>query len=310
VRLVDLLDLAARELVEGICESLVLLPRQPCLGNKPVLIASTSPDRAERAGQIRPIERYNSVISLEEDIGKRSGGRLVMERNARFARSGRATEERPLRDKEGRILSVKAALALAVMLASLPALASCGVNARSGDGSQPAGARTVAEETAGQRTVQEPVSGRGAAARAGDARARAGDAVARAGAGAVARAGDVEARAKDDEETKSTDADSEDPSRKVTLEIRGERGTRFSGTCSIGSEERRIGGRAPESYSYEPGGEKLECEIRKDGPGALEVVLASGTDVRSVQRQTGVGTGIISLSYSGDGAAGVSSSGS
>ena len=218
-----------------------------------------------------------------------------MERNARFARSGRATEERPLRDKEGRILSVKAALALAVMLASLPALASCGVNARSGDGSQPAGARTVAEEPAGQRTVQEPVSGRGAAARAGDA---------------VARAGDVEARAKDDEETKSTDADSEDPSPKVTLEIRGERGTRFSGTCSIGSEERRIGGRAPESYSYEPGGEKLECEIRKDGPGALEVVLASGTDVRSVQRQTGVGTGIISLSYSGDGAAGVSSSGS
>jgi hypothetical protein len=218
-----------------------------------------------------------------------------MERNARFARSGRAAEERLLRDKEGRILSVKAALALAVMLASLPALASCGVNARSGDGSQPAGARTVAEEPAGQRTVQEPVSGRGEAARAGDA---------------VARAGDVEARAKDDEETKSTDADSEDPSPKVTLEIRGERGTRFSGTCSIGGEERRIGGRAPESYSYEPAGEELECEIRKDGPGALEVVLVAGTDVRSVQRQTGVGTGIIRLAYCGDGAAGVSSSGS
>jgi hypothetical protein len=124
----------------------------------------------------------------------------------------------------------------------------------------------------------------------------------------VARAGDVEARAKDDEETRSKDADSEEPSRKVVLEIRGERGTRFSGTCSIGGEKRRIGGRVPENYTYELGGEKLECEIRKDGPGALEVVLAAGNDVRSVQRQTGAGTGIIRLTYSGDGASGVSSS--
>jgi hypothetical protein len=257
----------------------------------------------------RPIERYSSIISIDEDTVKRSGGRFVRERGARFARRG------ALRDKE-KILSAKAVFALAVILASFPVLASCGVNTRSGDSSQPAGARTVAEETVGQRPVEEPVSWRGAVARAGDVRARAGDgavaragdAVARAGAGAVARAGDVEARAKDDEETKSKDADSEEPSRKVVLEIRGERGTRFSGTCSIGGEERRIGGRVPESYSYEPGGEKLECEIRKDGPGALEVVLAAGNDVRSVQRQTGAGTGIIRLTYSGDGASGVSSS--
>jgi hypothetical protein len=198
-------------------------------------------------------------------------------------------------------LSAKAVFALVVILASFPVLASCGVNTRSGDSSQPAGARTVAEETVGQWPVEEPVSWRGAVARAGDA-------VARAGAGAVARAGDVEARAKDDEETKSKDADSEEPSRKVVLEIRGERGTRFSGTCSIGGEKRRIGGRVPENYTYELGGEKLECEIRKDGPGALEVVLAAGNDVRSVQRQTGAGTGIIRLTYSGDGASGVSSS--
>jgi hypothetical protein len=223
-------------------------------------------------------------MSLEEDTVKRSGGRLVMERNARFAR----------------IVSAKAALALAVMLALLPAMASCGVNARSGDGSQSAGARTVAEHTTNQRAVEEPVSWRGAVARAGDARARAGDGVvaragdvvARAGAGAVARAGDVEARANDD---------SEHPSRKVTLEIRGDRGTRFSGKCSIGGDERRIGGRVPESYSYEVGGKKLECEIRKDGPGALEVELAAGDDVRSMHRQTGAGSGIIRLTYSGDG---------
>jgi hypothetical protein len=205
-------------------------------------------------------------------------------------------------------LSAKVAFALAVIPASLLILASCDVNARSGEGSQAADARAVAEQTTNHRIVEEPVSSRGAVARAGDARARAGDgavaragdAVARAGAGAVARAGDIEARANDD---------SEHPSRKVTLEIRGERGTRFSGTCSIGGEDRRFGGRVPESYSYELGGKKLECEIRKDGPGTLEVVLAAGDDVRSVHRQTGAGSGIIiRLTYSGDGASGVSSS--
>jgi hypothetical protein len=189
-------------------------------------------------------------------------------------------------------LSAKVAFALAVILASLLILASCDVNARSGEGSQAADARAVAEQTTNHRTVEEPVSSRGAVARAGDA-------VARAGAGAVARAGDVEARANDD---------SEHPSRKVTLEIRGERGTRFSGTCSIGGEDRRFGGRVPESYSYELGGKKLECEIHKDGPGTLEVVLAAGDEVRSVHRQTGAGSGIIRLTYSGDGASGVSSS--
>jgi hypothetical protein len=240
-------------------------------------------------------------MPLEEDTVKRSGGRLVMERNARFAR----------------VSSAKAALALAVILASLAAMAGCGLNARSSDGSQSAGARTVAEQTTNQkRAVEEPVAWRGVVARAGDARARAGngavaragDAVARAGAGAVARAGDVEARAKDGEVTRGADADSGDSSRKVTLEIRGDRGTRFAGKCSVGGDEKRIGGRVPESYSYELGGKKLECEIRKDGPGTLEVVLAAGDDVRSVHRQTGAGSSIIRLTYSGDGASGVSSS--
>jgi hypothetical protein len=195
-------------------------------------------------------------------------------------------------------LSAKVAFALAVIPASLLILASCDVNARSGEGSQAADARAVAEETTNHRTVEARAGD--ARARAGDgAVARAGDAVARAGAGEVARAGDIEARANDD---------SEHPSRKVSLGIRGERGTRFSGTCSIGGEDRRFGGRVPESYSYELGGKKLECEIRKDGPGTLEVVLAAGDDVRSVHRQTGAGSGIIRLTYSGDGASGVSAS--
>jgi hypothetical protein len=195
-------------------------------------------------------------------------------------------------------LSAKVAFALAVIPASLLILASCDVNTRSGEGSQAADARAVAEQTTNHRTVEARAGD--ARARAGDgAVARAGDAVARAGAGEVARAGDIEARANDD---------SEHPSRKVSLGIRGERGTRFSGTCSIGGEDRRFGGRVPESYSYELGGKKLECEIRKDGPGTLEVVLAAGDEVRSVHRQTGAGSGIIRLTYSGDGASGVSSS--
>ena len=189
-------------------------------------------------------------------------------------------------------MSAKVAFALVAISASLLFLASCDVNAGSGEVSKAAHARAVAEQTTNHRTVEEPVSSR-------DAVACAGDAVARAGAGAVARAGDVEARA---------NGDSEHPSRKVTLEIRGERGTRFSGTCSIGGEDRRFGGRVPESYSYELGGKKLECEIRKDGPGTLEVVLAAGDEVRSVHRQTGAGSGIIRLTYSGDGASGVSAS--
>lgn len=200
-------------------------------------------------------------------------------------------------------MSAKAAFAVAVILASLPALASCGANARSGDGTDGsrADARAATEQTTGERAVVETMSGRGAAARAGDAEARAGD-------GAVARAGDVVARAgagaaarANDEESGSTATDSEGPPREVTLEIRGDRGTKFSGKCSVGGDERRIGGRVPESYSYELDGEKLECEIRKDGPGTLEVVLAAGDDVRSVHRQTGAGSSTMNLTYSGNG---------
>jgi hypothetical protein len=218
-------------------------------------------------------------------------------------------------------VTVRVAFAIAVMLASLPLLAGCGERERAKDGaggSRVAGTQTAAEHTADEKTVEEPASGHRAAAQAGDAEARAGDgAVARAGdavayggPGAMARAGDAEARANDGDEGKGTGTDGEDIRRKVTLDVGGERGMKFSGTCSAGGEERRIGGRVPESYSYELGSEKLECEIRRNGSGALEVVLATRDDVRSVQRQTGAGNGTITMTYSGKGASGVSSSAS
>jgi hypothetical protein len=206
-------------------------------------------------------------------------------------------------------VTARVTLARIVLLAWLPFLAGCGGESeRAGDGgSQTDGTQAAAEGTPDERTVEERASERGAAARAGDA-------VARAGRGAVARAGDAVARAgaaaaaRDGDKAGSPGTDGEDLPQEVTLDVGGERGTPFSGACSVGGDERRIGGRVPESYAYEPDGERVECEIRKDGPGALEVVLVAGDDVRSVQRQAGAGTGTITLTYSG--ASGVSSSGS
>jgi hypothetical protein len=61
----------------------------------------------------------------------------------------------------------------------------------------------------------------------------------------------------------------------VTLEIRGDQGTRFSGECSVGGERREISGQAPESFEFDLEGGELSCEIGKQGSGSdeLEVVL-------------------------------------
>jgi hypothetical protein len=86
----------------------------------------------------------------------------------------------------------------------------------------------------------------------------------------------------------------------VTLEIGGDPGTKFAGICSVGSEQNTIGGRVPARYVYEPGGDKLECEIRKRGAGTLEIVLAAGNNVRSVQRTDALRS-TINLAYSSSG---------
>ena len=74
----------------------------------------------------------------------------------------------------------------------------------------------------------------------------------------------------------------------VALRIAGDKGTPFTGTCSVGGEEHDIGGQVPQSLEYDLNGQELECEIRKQGDesGKLEVVLSSD-DVRSVQRIEG-----------------------
>ena len=177
-------------------------------------------------------------------------------------------------------------LAVAI-LASLFALTSCGADEQVRVNDQEtrasaaprAGAEGTIDQTVGESAAVEPAAGRegGTIARAGD------NIVARAGDGAVARVGDVEARANGGEEVVGTNARGRG-AQEVTLEVGGDVGTRFSGVCFVGGEEKSISGRVPARYHYHPGGDKLECEIHKEGSGSFEVVLTAGSNVRSVQR--------------------------
>jgi hypothetical protein len=176
-------------------------------------------------------------------------------------------------------MSTKAATTIFVaILTSLSALPACDEQARGN--TDAARATAGAEQTAGELdSAQEE---RAIVARAGD--------------GAVARAEGGETRIYAGE--KSPGRDAQGRPQGITLKIGGTPGTRFSGTCSIGSEEKTLGGRVPARYVYESDGEELECEIRKGGPGALEVVIAAGDNVRSVQRTSAPG-GTINFAYSG-----------
>lgn len=88
-------------------------------------------------------------------------------------------------------------------------------------------------------------------------------------------------------------------SQTVILQIKGSDDTSFTGTCSAGGEERRIGGHPPERYTFSPDGGKIKCEISKEWPGTLRIVLTVGDGVRSVQ-QSGAGEGKVNLTYARD----------
>lgn len=123
------------------------------------------------------------------------------------------------------------------------------------------------------------------------------------------------------EQTESTQAQMEDTKmerertggsdQEVVLRIDGDSGTEFSGVCSVGDEENELSGEVPESFSYEPEGQEIECEIRKEstGSGSLKVLL-TGPGGR-IEQQTSTQGGTISLAYSGNGvSSSTSSSGS
>jgi hypothetical protein len=64
---------------------------------------------------------------------------------------------------------------------------------------------------------------------------------------------------------------------KVTLEISGDPGTGFSGTCAVGEEKRELDGQVPERFIYELDGRRLRCEIQtEEADGAALTVLTAG----------------------------------
>ena len=139
--------------------------------------------------------------------------------------------------------------------------------------------------------------------RGGGGVVRGGDAVVRSSdGGAIARGGDARTSSGQSSEQgaeqrngKGGDATVEDG--QVVLSMRGDEGTEFSGTCSVGGEEKDIKGQVPQEFTFELGGGELECEVRNEGEGTLKMVLVSGDD-RLVQKVNGDST--LRLAYSGD----------
>ena len=264
----------------------------------------------EREQHARPHER-----SAEGgDSGSRNGigrppGRLIPRGLPVERRTGEPTYRPEIdgpcaRSGRGSVAGGRAPRLFAVLLIALLVLSpvACG-EAERGDA---AAAGTKAEQGTNDRedTAAAKPEGddRGKAARAGGSRsegtgsgagetdARSGEA--RADAGSVAIAGST---------TKGPGGDARgETSRKVALEITGERGTRFSGVCKVGRENRALDGRAPERYVFEPRGKKLECSLSKKDGDVLSVVLSDGAGVRSEQRISG-GESSVRLVYSNGG---------
>lgn len=115
-------------------------------------------------------------------------------------------------------------------------------------------------------------------------------------------------RAKDDardrdsavenEEAKRDNAAGGGRVRKVTLQISGEPGTGFSGTCAVGEEKKELDGQVPERFVYQLDGRELRCEIQtEDTEGAiLKTVLRAG-NAHYIQ-QTGTRGATMSFVYS------------
>lgn len=111
------------------------------------------------------------------------------------------------------------------------------------------------------------------------------------------------------ENTKAGEEKTGGSGREVTLSLGGDPGTGFSGTCSVGDEENEIGGQVPESFGYDLEGQQLQCEIRQEDAGSLEILLTGPGD--RIEQQINSPGGTINLTYSEDGvSSSTSSSGS
>ena len=128
--------------------------------------------------------------------------------------------------------------------------------------------------------------------------------VVRAGkAAVVAQAGEAVVRVGGFKTAKGEGANATASSGEVTLKIEGSPATEFSGTCIIGGkEEKKVSGRVPKRFIYEPDGQRLECEISKQSSnsGEMKVEFSAKDHPNSVQ-QTSTQGGSITLLYDGHG---------
>jgi hypothetical protein len=135
-------------------------------------------------------------------------------------------------------------------------------------------------------------------------RAKQADVVVRSGNSAVvARAGEAVVRVGGLKTAKAEGADASASSGEVTLKIEGSPGTEFSGTCIIGGKEKKkISGRVPKRFIFEPDGQPLECEISKQSSnfGQMKVAFSAGDDTNSVQQTSTQGRSV-TLLYDGHG---------
>lgn len=142
-------------------------------------------------------------------------------------------------------------------------------------------------------------------------RAKKAGVVVRAGNSAVvARAGETVVRVGGFRTAKAEGFHATVPSGEVTLKIEGSPATEFSGTCIIGGkEEKKLKGRVPKRFIFEPDGQRLECEISKQSSnsGQMKVEFSAGDDTNSVQ-QTSIQGGSIALRYDGHGSTALVSS--
>jgi hypothetical protein len=80
---------------------------------------------------------------------------------------------------------------------------------------------------------------------------------------------------------------------RARLEIKGSPGTEFIGSCTIGGgEPTKIGGEAPQGFTYDLEGRPMECDISADD--SLRVELAVGENTHSAQSISG---GTLHLAY-------------
>ena len=106
--------------------------------------------------------------------------------------------------------------------------------------------------------------------------------------------------------TGNAQASGDSDKNQAQLEIKGSRGSEFSGSCAIGHEEpEEIGGEAPQSFVYDLEGRALDCEVSSEGD--LRVELTVGENARSVQSISG---GTLKLTYEDGSISSVTSSSS